>query len=158
MGILDNTHLKYFTLASLKRIVNSAGYTIEHVDYSTNDYPKEIQKKLLAKAGLQPTDAYWKMVDKKDARASQYKLVLKQGVDKAAKIHYEKMPEKPEQFRDTILNERKDQVEELRRHANEQAKIIEHYKNENEDLARQLSAAKSPITHRLKNYAKKLRR
>jgi len=145
MGILDNTHLKYFTLSYLKRIVAEAGYNLNKVDYSTNDYPRAIQQRLLKKAGLIPTDNYWKMTEKKEARAFQYKLILtktKNGTN-AAKTKYEKIPEKPEQFRDTILDERKEQVTLLKKHADEQAKIIEHYQYENQELKQQLAEAKS---------------
>lgn len=165
MGILDNTHLKYFTLPYLKRIVSEAGYDLEAVDYSTNDYPKEVQRRLLKKAGLVPTDKYWKMVDKKEARAYQYKLILTRAVNslraKKAQTRYEKLPEKPEQFRDSILSERKKQFDNLKNHADEQAKIIEHYVKENNDLKRQLAESRSillSLRSRIKRYVEETTR
>lgn len=156
MGILDTTHLKYFTLHSLKQIVAKAGYTLEHVDYSTNDYPKIIQKKLLQKAGLTPTARYWKMTESKEARAFQYKLILSKATGKKSDIKYEKLPEKPEQFRDDILKRARGQVEDLRGHAAKQAEIIDHYTKENERLTKENEKFKSKsITHKFKQVARK---
>lgn len=150
MGILDNTHLKYFTLPYLKRLVEEAGYTLENVDYSTNDYPKEIQKRLLKKAGLEPTARYWKMSESKEARAFQYKLILSKGHSET-KTHHEKLPQKPEQYRDEILGRMRRQVEDLRHHAQEQAKIIAHYVDENKRLVERLEEKRlKSLTHRIK--------
>ena len=76
MGILDNTHLKYFTLGSFTSIANNAGYKISSVDYAVNDYPRKIIKTWLEKVGLTPTEKFWKVADSIEARAFQYKFIL----------------------------------------------------------------------------------
>ncbi len=158
MGILDNTHLKYFTLPYLKRLIQEAGYNIEKIDYSTNHYPREIQKRLLKKAGLIPTDRFWKMTETREARAFQYKLTLvkQSGVKRKNTYSYAKLPTKPEQYRDGIISHMRGDINNLRKHAEEQAKIIEHYVRENEKLTKRISQMQStsPIAH-LKKYLKK---
>lgn len=135
MGILDNTHLKYFTLNSLKKLVNDSGYALDIVDYSMNDFPRSVMQKLLKKSGLTPSDKFWNMTESKEARAFQYKLVLSKGAKKTS-TRFIQLPQKPEQFRDGIISELKDQVKDLRHHAKEQQEIIQHYVREVERLKR----------------------
>jgi len=130
MGILDNTHLKYFTLNSLKKLVSDGGYSLDRVDASTNDFPRPIIEKLLKRTGLVPSDKFWKITESREARTFQYKLVLSKPTASVKKTSYPRIPQKPEQFRDGVLLDLRGQVENLRNHAKEQAKIIDHYVNE----------------------------
>jgi 2-polyprenyl-3-methyl-5-hydroxy-6-metoxy-1,4-benzoquinol methylase len=127
MGILDETHLKYFTKNSLKKIVRDAGFSIDVIDYSTNDYPKEVTEQLLEKLDLKPGRNFWKMTKSVEARAFQYKLVLSKLGGKTKKKHNNVMvPEKPAQYRDDLL----------KKHADEQARIIGHQAAEIKRLER----------------------
>lgn len=105
MGILDNTHLKYFTLNSFTNMANDAGYKITSVDYALNDYPHQIINQWLAKIGLTATDKFWKEVDSTEARAFQYKFVLEPAAGKfrQTKLHLKPLPQKPQQFRDEYI-------------------------------------------------------
>lgn len=137
MGILDKTHLKYFTLESFKGICSSAGYNVESVDYTVNDYPRRIISKLVNDAGLQVTDKFWKVVESTEARAFQYKFVLTRSKS-VKKPKFEELPLKPEKFRDSYILEQEDKAKNLLKHAKEQARIIEILKSENEIQRRQL--------------------
>jgi SAM-dependent methyltransferase len=134
MGILDTTHLKYFTKKSLTKLVKAAGYTISSIDFSANDYPDKIIEDLLAKSGLKATEKFWKMVNTPEARAFQYKLILEHNSTKPHKItdgnrqkEEDTSLEKPEAIRNAAMNNLEQKVINLQKHAEEQAKIIEHY-------------------------------
>jgi 2-polyprenyl-3-methyl-5-hydroxy-6-metoxy-1,4-benzoquinol methylase len=106
IGILDNTHLKYFTLNSFTNMANDTGYKITSVDYALNDYPHEIINQWLAKIGLTANGKFWKEVDSTEARAFQYKFVLKPATGKIrqTKLNLKPLPQKPQQFRDEYIN------------------------------------------------------
>lgn len=131
MGILDETHLKYFTKSSLQKIVTNAGYQIDLIDYTANDYPKEIIQKYLKKLGLVAEKKFWDMTKSPEARAFQYKLMISRSSNKtqnqAVRVN---PPQKPEQYRDDLLADLNNQIKAIKRHADEQAKIIEHLSNE----------------------------
>lgn len=133
--LLDNTHLKYFTLKSFTALAQSAGYKVTPVDYSLVDYPKEVIEKWLKHAGLVPTVKFWRLADKIEARVFQYKFILEPLTAKARPAKELKKPPKPEQEREAYTDDLKNQVEVLQKHAKEQAKIIEHYMREGKDLA-----------------------
>jgi 2-polyprenyl-3-methyl-5-hydroxy-6-metoxy-1,4-benzoquinol methylase len=138
MGILDNTHLKYFTLHSLTEIAWNAGYTVEKVDSSVNDYPKEVVEKILAKTGLLPTKKFWDMLETLEARAYQYKLILAPASADAKSsnkpLPVATLPDKPEKFRDAYIEDLHKQVRVLHEHSNKQAEIIRHFEALNKQL------------------------
>lgn len=151
MGILDNTHLKYFTKKSLTQLVDSAGYDIVRLDSSTNDYPKEIIKKILKKNGLVAEQKFWDITKSLEARAFQYKLILVKKEQKTAGHSPSKteIVQKPEQYRDNYISDLKSQIDILKHHAEEQAKIIEHWKQEAEQAQGKIS---------IRNIARKLKK
>jgi len=103
-GILDNTHLRLFTIDTLKKLANDTGYKIIDVDYSLVDFSPTVIKRLLAKIGLSTSEEFWKVVDSPEARAYQYKLVfqlLAQG-EKAKPL---KLPAKPISEHDALGQE-----------------------------------------------------
>lgn len=54
-GILDATHLKFFTLDSIQALLAKAGYTVHEVDYTWHDLPDEVVARYLQTAGLEVT-------------------------------------------------------------------------------------------------------
>ena len=150
MGILDNTHLKYFTKNSLIKLVQNAGYEVQRIDSSTNDYPNEIINKILKSYGLVADEKFWKMAKSLEARAFQYKLVItKKSRQTSSKTVESEVVQKPEQFRDNFVSDLKSQIVKLKRHADEQALIIKH-------LSYELEQSKKRI--RFKHYARRLKR
>lgn len=121
-GLFDNTHLKFFTIDSIKNLISSAGYEIIDIDYSTNDLPDIIIKKILNKVGLRASNKFFDMIGSREARAFQYKLVIK----KAGGGHTAtfKLSKKPEHIRDEYFNDLKSQIVNIKAVADEQAKII----------------------------------
>lgn len=115
MGILDSTHLKYFTLRSLKDLVGKAGFDIAKIDSSENDFPKEITQDILKNYGLEPNQKFWKLANSPEARAVQYKLVLiKTKKTKQLKKDIVLPPVKPFQYKENFINKQIDQTDAYR--------------------------------------------
>lgn len=129
MGILDKTHLKYFTLRSFSELAKASGYHIQAVDYSANDYGDRVIKKMLSKVGLTPDETFWETANKLEARAFQYKFILLPAQQKQDGSPVMPKIDKPEQIRNAFVDDLQQQVDNLRNHAEEQAKIIQHLTN-----------------------------
>lgn len=54
-GILDTTHLKFFTLESIQGLLADIGYMTDEVDYTWHDLPDEVIAQYLQSAGLEPS-------------------------------------------------------------------------------------------------------
>lgn len=57
-GLLDDTHLHFYTEEYLSNVLNSAGFTISDFRNTSITYPKQLIKKLLKDAGLSYTDEF----------------------------------------------------------------------------------------------------
>lgn len=131
MGILDNTHLQYFTLSTFTDYASKAGLDAELVDYTANDIPKEIYEKQLAKLGLRAENKFWNRLKTVEARSYQFKFILtphSKVIDKAHKGGID-LSNKPLQYRDDILSDFRKQVTLLDEHSKKQAAIIAHFQN-----------------------------
>ena len=154
MGLLDNTHLKYFTLQSFSNLANEAGYQVEAVDYTVDDYPKEIITKALKQYGLTPDKAFWQLADTAEARTSQYKFVLKPTAGKVSQksLPLKPLPTKLDKHRDSYIEDLRTKADLLHRHADEQAKIIEHYVQHGKNLEAQVKNLEGVVRHLKKSY------
>ncbi len=135
-GILDNTHLQYFTLSTFTRLAQDSGYKVIKVDYSVNDFQKQVIEKLLDVCGLKPTAKFWRLVNSIEARAYQYKFILRQNniQIKNTRAEFASLPKKPEHFRDDFIKDLQQQISNINNHAKEQAKIIS---NQNDIINKQ---------------------
>lgn len=156
-GILDNTHLQYFTLDSFSRMANNADYKIANVDYTVNDFPREIVEKILKQVGLKPeNDKFWKMFDTIESRTSQYKFILEPATKPVQQKDLPKspIPTKPEQQRDEYIADLRTQAEVLHKHSEEQAKVIDHYVRLYEEAKKDNERLKHNVVYGIKNMVK----
>lgn len=51
-GILDKTHLHYFTVQTIQELLIQAGYVIDELEYTWHDLPDEVIGEYLERAGL----------------------------------------------------------------------------------------------------------
>ncbi len=72
LGILDNTHLKYFTLKSIVNLIETAGFYVDSVDYVVKDLSVSIIKETLKLLDLTPTGKTINSFNKIDATAYQF--------------------------------------------------------------------------------------
>ncbi len=160
MGILDNTHLKYFTLEAFSRLANEAGYNIEAVDYTINDFPTAVIKKILKKVGLKPDETFWGLMETVEARASQLKFVLAPTDKKTIQnvLPIKPLPTKPEQQRDSYVDDLRRQKEALHEHANKQAELIEFHVNRAKQLEEENAQLKQRFTHKISNAIQRIQK
>lgn len=72
LGLLDETHLHFYTRDGLIAMLMRAGYECCDISYSINDLADEAIDKHLANAGLQATEAARELLHAPDAIAFQY--------------------------------------------------------------------------------------
>ncbi|HSW70356.1 MAG TPA: hypothetical protein VLH77_00055, partial [Gammaproteobacteria bacterium] len=121
-----------------------------------NDYPEQIIKKLLTKAGLQPNKKFWEIADSVEARAYQYKFILRVKSGKTSVKQLLPLPPKSDHFRDTFIKDLQSQIKAIDSHAKEQAKIIAAKDAEIRNLQKQSILKNSSIIKAIKPYIKKL--
>jgi SAM-dependent methyltransferase len=132
MGILDNTHLKYFTFNSLTSLVKKSGYDIIRIDSSESDYPKEVTEAILDQYGLKPSKKFWNLVSDPTARAFQYKLVLELREQSKKPMTTPVPTQKPEQYKANFIGT-------LQKQADESTELVKYLRNENTTLKDTLS-------------------
>ena len=71
-GILDATHLRFFTLRSLHECLQQAGYQVLEVDYTQHDIADMVIARYLQNAGLEPSTQLMAMFHAPDAIAYQF--------------------------------------------------------------------------------------
>ena len=71
-GILDDTHLKFFTLNSLKSLIERSGFVINDVDYTWHDMPDSVIARYLRQVGVEATPQILEHFHRPDAIAYQF--------------------------------------------------------------------------------------
>ncbi len=72
LGILDHTHLRFYTRTGLEELFASCGFAVESLDCTTNEISDEIIAGYLAKAGLRYTPELRERLGEFDALAYQF--------------------------------------------------------------------------------------
>jgi hypothetical protein len=71
-GLLDKTHLHFYTLEEVQRVFASAQLDIDHIDFVNKDYPKDLIRKELAEVGLTASDKFLNSTQEPSAAAFQF--------------------------------------------------------------------------------------
>lgn len=71
-GILDNTHLKFFTLQSLKSMLTRCGFVIKEIDYTWHDMPDSVIARYLRQVGIEATPRILDYFHQPEAVAYQF--------------------------------------------------------------------------------------
>jgi hypothetical protein len=72
-GLLDKTHLHFYTTKEVERILVEAGYNLVNFDPVLKDLPEEVIEQELRKVGLTGSDEYLRMM--RSSEASIYQIV-----------------------------------------------------------------------------------
>lgn len=83
-GILDSTHLRFFTTKNIIKLFHDAGMEIIHRDATVNDVPDGQVKARLKKLGLEPTAQFNELLKSNEARAFQHIIGARMAGKKAA--------------------------------------------------------------------------
>jgi 2-polyprenyl-3-methyl-5-hydroxy-6-metoxy-1,4-benzoquinol methylase len=70
-GILDKTHLHFYTLKEIQTIFAEAGYEIKKIDYVEKDYPNKFIESYLNEIGLKPEKKFFHIMHQPEAAAFQ---------------------------------------------------------------------------------------
>ncbi len=85
-GILDATHLKFFTAESVQALLEDADFVVNDIDYTWHDLPDEVITRYLKAAGLEPTAAALAKFHEPDAIAYQFIISSSPLVSKTARL------------------------------------------------------------------------
>ena len=151
LGILDNSHLKYFTLKSLLNLIEDAGFYVDFVDFVVKDLPVSIIKDTLKALDLVPTEKTIDYLSATDSLAYQFigkafnqkpdgyppyvfREIEKPGKN-AEKIFQEhikqlELADKWLREKDELLQEQNQQIQQKDRLIGEQSQQINKYQSE----------------------------
>jgi len=91
LGLLDDTHLKYFTKRTVEDLFRAAGMGIQRLEATVYDLPEDSIAERLRAVGLETTPRFWEQMNSDEARAYQYLVVAGKGPGEAQPIE---LPEK----------------------------------------------------------------
>ena len=91
LGLLDDTHLKYFTKRTVEDMFRAAGMGIQRLEATVYDLPEDSIAERLRAVGLETTPRFWEQMNSDEARAYQYLVVAGKGPGEAQPIE---LPEK----------------------------------------------------------------
>jgi methionine biosynthesis protein MetW len=79
LGLLDDTHLKYFTKKTIEDMFGAAGLSIQRLEATLYDLPEDRVSERLRAVGLETTPQFWELMNGDEARAYQYIVVAGKG-------------------------------------------------------------------------------
>jgi methionine biosynthesis protein MetW len=91
LGLLDDTHLKYFTKKTIEDMLGAAGLSIKRLDATVYDLPEDQITERLRAVGLEATPRFWERMNGEEARAYQYVVVAGKSSSAAKPVE---LPEK----------------------------------------------------------------
>jgi SAM-dependent methyltransferase len=91
LGLLDDTHLKYFTKRTIEDLFRAAGLSIQRLEATVYDLPEDRVAERLRAVGLETTTRFWEQMNGDESRAYQYIVVAGKGPGEAQPIE---LPEK----------------------------------------------------------------
>ena len=127
LGILDDTHLKYFTLKSIINLIESAKLYVDSVDYSTKDLPDKVIAEQLKPLGLRATKKTLKNFSALDAVAYEFILKANKRKPKGYVQYKFKEIKKPQRIMEEVFGEQAKQNREKGKHiANLEAGLLDY--------------------------------
>lgn len=75
LGLMDDTHLKYFTKKTIHEMFEAAGLHIQRLEATLYDLPEDRITERLRAVGLETTPEFWKRMNGDEARAYQYVVI-----------------------------------------------------------------------------------
>ena len=91
-GLLDRTHLHFYTHASLAALLRRSGFAIDEFSYTFHDLPDEIIAERLARVGLESSEKALAILHAPDAVAFQFIVSAHVGKDSGHAIELHDLP------------------------------------------------------------------
>ncbi|HEY8992980.1 MAG TPA: class I SAM-dependent methyltransferase [Candidatus Microsaccharimonas sp.] len=141
-GLLDKTHLHFYTKKEIEHVFEEAGFAIDTFDYVQKDYPKKVIKKELAKVGLTPNELFYKNAAK--IEASSFQFVGSAVVGRTKQVS-KRAQFGPIDLFETYLNDT------VKNYTNEQKKLQEQINELHDQLSRTYDQRLRRKFHSIKN-------
>ena len=110
VGLLDDTHLKYFTKRTVEDLFKAAGLSIKRLEATLHDLPEDRIAERLRNVGLETTPRFWEKMKGDEARAYQYIVVAGKGPGEPQAIE---LPEKAVMEHARLVSELRGLTEEV---------------------------------------------
>jgi methionine biosynthesis protein MetW len=136
LGLLDDTHLRYFTKPTIVDMFQRAGLAVRTLDATVYDLPEDLLLSRLERLGLHTDERFAELLESPEARTYQYIVVAERAADPAA-LEVVPLPPKLVMPHAQLVNEAADlrrAVDELRAEKAEQQHEIAAQQDEIERL------------------------
>jgi 2-polyprenyl-3-methyl-5-hydroxy-6-metoxy-1,4-benzoquinol methylase len=120
-GLLDKTHLHFYTQNEIFRIFNESGFNITNLDFVKKDYPKDLIKNVLKNIGLNANTKFYELMA--DTSASAFQFV---GKAYSSNINSHKLKDfgPIDMFEEFYINTKKDYENKIKKQS-DQIKILQ---------------------------------
>ena len=154
-GLLDVTHLHFYTHQEVQRVFSEAGYVITDLNPVLIDYPSELMSKELERAGLSVTDEFINIAAKTEASVYQFVGMAEPAGKKKLKSSQLSLVSPVDKFQ-IYLNETKKYYEDIvkadKAHIAKQDKLLHDLTSRLDETNEKLHEA---LHHPLRNLAKR---
>lgn len=155
-GLLDETHLHFYSSAEIKRVLQAAGYTLVSLDCTINDLPESVLEAELKKIGLEATPEFKKLAQSLDAVAYQFIGIAKTGKVKKVKLPKSSPENVVDKYYKSLEAEYHKSVKAIQADKKNIVKELERLRKENEILNRKLTVrAERFVKKKLLNHGAK---
>ncbi len=150
VGILDNTHLKYFTKNTMKMLIESAGYSVAKISPSTFEFPEIKIKSLLKDIGFTLDGKAIENLTTGEAIVFQYFFEISKGnLDNKTMISEDKPLQIVKNFLKTVEKDHRD----FKRNLDEE---ISKLRNENLNLSKKNKELEDKVSFSEKSFGSRL--
>jgi 2-polyprenyl-3-methyl-5-hydroxy-6-metoxy-1,4-benzoquinol methylase len=159
-GLLDTTHLHFYTHQEVQRVFADSGYAISDMNPVLKDYPREILKKELNKVGLALTQKFIDFAASTEASVYQFVGVAKPTTEqnqKSKELDLISPVDKFQQYLDETREYYKEIINSNRLHIVKQDKLLKTLSVENSQLSLKNDELTKLSGHRLGRVIKKYR-
>jgi len=155
VGLLDHTHLHFYTEETLLKVLKSAGFSAKQAESSTMDYSEKLLKLKLGEAGLKPTPEFIKKLADTKGNIYQFVGVATQAASTAKplkfpaanphEVHFKQI----ESHYDQIISQLKEELVLKDQHiANIQAELSNIRSSKTYKLTQKATSARKKISSR----------
>lgn len=154
LGLLDDTHLHFYTRDGLISMLMQAGYVCCDINYSVLDLADEAIDQHLSNAGLKSTEAARKLLHEPDAVA--YQFIIEARPTKAELVQHlpERLTPKPLVTSGVFYGEKQEQIVKLQQQINAEQVHNKHHQKHILELEGQVAT----LVHEHKEHAENIER
>jgi len=159
-GLLDTTHLHFYTHQEVQRVFAEGGYIISDLDPVLKDYPKEILAKELKKSGLALTPKFIRFAASTEASVYQFVGVAQPAAklsQKSKNLDIVSPVDKFQQYLDETKSYYVEIIGSNKRHIEKQEELLRTLNTENDALKLKSEELDQLLNNRLIKAVKKYR-